>query len=76
MMRSAKFWQDTAERALKTAAQSVLAVFVAGVTIMSVDWVGTLAIGATAALVSVLTSVASAGRTESASLAPAVRGQE
>lgn len=75
-MRSAKFWQDAAERALKTAAQSVLAVFVAGVTIMSVDWVDTLAIGATAALVSVLTSVASAGRTESASLAPAVRSQE
>lgn len=75
-MRSAKFWQDAAERALKTAAQSVLAVFVAGVTIMSVDWVDTLAIGATAALVSVLTSVASAGRSESASLAPAVRSQE
>lgn len=75
-MRSAKFWQDAAERALKTAAQSVLAVFVAGVTILSVDWVDTLAIGATAALVSVLTSVASAGRSESASLAPAVRSQE
>lgn len=75
-MRSAKFWQDAAERALKTAAQSVLAVFVAGVTIMTMDWVDTLAIGATAALVSVLTSVASAGRTESASLAPAVRSQE
>lgn len=75
-MRSAKFWQDAAERALKTAAQSVLAVFVAGVTIMTVDWVDTLAIGATAALVSVLTSVASAGRSESASLAPAVRSQE
>ena len=75
-MRSAKFWQDAAERALKTAAQSVLAVFVAGVTIMTVDWVDTVAIGATAALVSVLTSVASAGRSESASLAPAVRSQE
>ena len=60
-MRSKQFWQDTAERAIKTAAQAILAVFVAGVTIMSVDWVDTLAIGATAALVSVLTSIASAG---------------
>lgn len=60
-MRSRQFWEDTAERAIKTAAQAILAVFVAGVTIMSVDWVDTLAIGATAALVSVLTSIASAG---------------
>lgn len=69
-MRSRQFWEDTAERAAKTAAQAILAVFVAGVTIMSVDWVDTLAIGATAALVSVLTSIASAGarNTESASL--------
>lgn len=69
-MRSRQFWQDTAERAIKTAAQAILAVFVAGVTILSVDWVDTLAIGATAALVSVLTSIASAGirDPESASL--------
>lgn len=69
-MRSRQFWEDTAERAIKTAAQAILAVFVAGVTIMSVDWVDTLAIGATAALVSVLTSIASAGvrNPESASL--------
>ena len=60
-MRSRQFWEDTAERAIKTFAQALLGVFVAGVTIMSVDWVDTLAIGATAALVSVLTSIASAG---------------
>lgn len=69
-MRSRQFWEDTAERSLKTFAQALLGVFVAGVTIMSVDWVDALAIGATAALVSVLTSVASAGARdpESASL--------
>lgn len=55
------FWYDLAERAIKTAAQALLAVFVAGVTIMSVDWVDALAITGTAALVSVLTSIASAG---------------
>lgn len=69
-MRSKVFWQDTAERAVKTFAQALLGVFVAGVTIMSVSWVDALAVGATAALVSVLTSVASAGakNPESASL--------
>lgn len=55
------FWYDLAERAIKTAAQALLAVFVAGVTIMSVDWLDALAITGTAALVSVLTSIASAG---------------
>lgn len=58
-MKSKEFWTDTAERAVKTFAQSLLAVFTAGVTIISVDWREALAIGATAALVSVLTSVAS-----------------
>lgn len=58
-MKSKEFWTDTAERAVKTFAQSLLAVFTAGVTIISVDWKEAMAIGATAALVSVLTSVAS-----------------
>ncbi|WP_172796481.1 holin [Corynebacterium glutamicum] len=64
------FVADLTERAIKTFAQALLGVFVAGVTIMSVDWVDALAIGATATLVSVLTSIASAGtrNPESASL--------
>lgn len=60
-MLSKTFWTDVAERAIKTFAQALLSVFVAGVTIMSVSWVDALAVGATAALVSVLTSIASAG---------------
>ena len=69
-MRSRQFWQDAAERAIKTFAQALLGVFVAGITIMSVDWVDALAVGATAGLISVLTSIASAGakNPESASL--------
>ena len=57
-----EFVLDALERALKTAAQSLVALFVAGVTIMSVDWVDALAVSGTAALVSILTSVASSGR--------------
>lgn len=69
-MMSKTFLKDAAERAVKTFAQALLAAFAAGVTILSVDWKEALAIGATAALVSVLTSVASTGNGdhESASL--------
>lgn len=69
-MYNSLFWKDTTERAVKTLAQALVAVFVAGVTILSVDWVDALAIAGTATLVSVLTSIASAGvgNTSSASL--------
>lgn len=53
------FWKAAAERAIKTFAQSLVALFIAGVTILSIDWVQALAVSGTAALVSVLTSVAS-----------------
>ena len=50
------------ERALKTFAQSLVAVFAAGsVTLLDADWTQALAVSGTAALVSVLTSIASAG---------------
>jgi len=53
------FWKAAAERAVKTFAQSLVALFIAGVTILSIDWVQALAVSGTAALVSVLTSIAS-----------------
>ena len=53
------FWKAAAERAIKTFAQSLVALFIAGVTILSIDWVQALAVSGTAALVSVLTSIAS-----------------
>ncbi len=60
MLWSKAFWLDATERAVKTFAQSALATFGVGATnIMSVDWQGVLSVGAGAALVSVLTSVAS-----------------
>lgn len=55
------FWKDTAERAIKTFAQAVVAGLTAGVTgILEVDWITVVSVSALAALVSVLTSVASA----------------
>jgi hypothetical protein len=53
------FWIATGERAVKTFAQALVALFVAGVTVLTIDWQQGLAVAATAALVSVLTSIAS-----------------
>ena len=51
------FWTAAAERAVKTFAQALVALFVAGVTVLTIDWQQGLAVAGTAALV--LTSVAS-----------------
>lgn len=74
-MTSKQFWKDAAERAVRTFAQALLGVFVAGVTVMSVEWEGALATAGTAALVSVLMSVAASGAKdpESASLVTPAR---
>ena len=60
-MWTKQFWKDTAERAIKTFAQAVVAGLTAGATgILSVDWLTVVSVSALAALVSVLTSVGSA----------------
>jgi hypothetical protein len=53
------FWIASSERAIKTFCQALVALFVAGVTVLTIDWVQGLAVAATAAVVSVLTSIAS-----------------
>jgi hypothetical protein len=54
--------KDAGERAVKTFAQSVLAILtVGGVDVLHLNWAQTLSVAATATLISVLTSVVSVG---------------
>ncbi|MFK4936051.1 holin [Lactococcus garvieae] len=54
------FLKDTAERAVKTFAQSMAAVKTAGVTgVLDVDWMNALSVSLLATFVSVLTSLGS-----------------
>lgn len=59
---TAAFWIDTAERAVKTAAQTVVGVIVADGTslISDVTWTDTAELAALALILSALTSVGSA----------------
>ncbi|TGB02578.1 holin [Streptomyces sp. MZ04] len=55
------FWKATAERALRTFAQSLGAVLVAGATsLLDVDWEAALATAGMATLLAVLTAVGAA----------------
>lgn len=60
-MFSKQFAKDALERAVKTFCQALLALFTVGVSITNIDWEQALAVAATAALVSILTSIASTG---------------
>jgi gp37 len=63
MLWTREFWAAATERAIKTVAQTVVAVVgVAGTGLLSVDWVQTLSVAAAAGLASVLTSIADADR--------------
>jgi hypothetical protein len=56
------FWQAAAERSIKTFAQTAAALLVAsGTGLLDSDWQTTGSVAGMAALLSVLTSVASAG---------------
>ena len=54
------FWKAASERAIKTAAQSLVAIWGVGQTnLLTVDWKQAAAVAGMAALLSVLTSIAS-----------------
>lgn len=69
-----RFAADTCERAVKTVAQTAVALLGAGaINVLELDWVSLCSVSAGAGLVSVLTSIASrpiGGDPESASLVP------
>lgn len=59
-MWTATFWRDLGERALKTAAQAVVALLVAdGTGLLATNWGAVLSTAGMATLLSVLSSVAS-----------------
>ncbi|MDO4630886.1 MAG: holin [Corynebacterium sp.] len=75
------FWLDTADRAIRTFAQALLATVTVGDAIYQVDWQAGLGIAATAAVASVLTSISTSkvGAGETAALvstAPAKHAAE
>jgi hypothetical protein len=56
------FWRSASERAVKSFAQSLLAVLgIGGLGLLDVDWLTALSTAGMATLLSVLTSIASAG---------------
>jgi hypothetical protein len=58
MLTNKKFWNYALERALKTAAQTAVAVLGAGMTnLLQTDWQGLLGVVAGATVLSLLTSI-------------------
>lgn len=61
-MFTSNFWKQTTERAIKTFVQAALALLGGdGLGVLDVAWPNVASVGALAALISVLTSVATAG---------------
>lgn len=70
------FWADAAERSLKTVSQTLLTLFAfgdQGFNLLTVDWNQALGLAAGAGVISVLTSIVSAGLTSSSSASLAVK---
>lgn len=65
MIFTKRFWAATTERAIKTTAQAMAAVLTANATgLLDTDWIGVLSAAAMAGVLSILTSIGSAGATD------------
>jgi hypothetical protein len=61
-MFTIKFWKDAGERAIRTAAQALLALWATDVSgVLEVDWVQAASVAALAALTSILMSIVATG---------------
>ncbi|MBI0297652.1 holin [Streptomyces sp. PRKS01-29] len=64
-MITAAFWKATAERVVRTFAQAELALLSGdGLGVLDVDWGQTLSVGGLAAVLALLTAIATSGGTE------------
>lgn len=73
-MFTKQFWKAAAERAVKTLAQSGVALLIGQETgLIGVDWIGLASVSGLAALISILTSIASSGGSTSG---PSLTGAE
>lgn len=70
VLSSKIFWIDAAERSVKTVAQTMVAVLTASgvLGLFSVNWGDAISVSGLAGLISILTSIGSAGSGNSASL--------
>lgn len=62
------FWKDTFERTVKTFAETLASLLLAGpaLSVINVDWIDSIGVAALAAVVAVLTSIGSATVTSNA----------
>ncbi len=61
-MFTIKFWKDAGERAIRTAAQALLALWATDVSgVLAVDWLQAFSVAGLAAITSVLMSIVATG---------------
>jgi hypothetical protein len=61
-MFTIKFWKDAGERAIRTAAQALLALWATDISgVLAVDWLQAGSVAALAALTSILMSIVATG---------------
>ncbi|MFG2404292.1 holin [Streptomyces brevispora] len=77
MLTTAAFWRATAERSVRTAAQTLLATLgLDHVGVLDVDWGQGMSLAGSAALLAVLTALAASGGSGGPGITEAVRDRE